>query len=255
MRKKIAAGNWKMNTLIDEGKKLASEIFNLAKNENFDTSKYGIIIAPPFTHLYPIGQIIDNEKVILAAQNVAAYEKGAYTGEVSAAMLASVGVKAVIIGHSERRSYFREDNETLLAKIKLALKYDLQPIFCIGEVLEEREKNNHFRVIENQLKNVAFLFGAKEFEKFIIAYEPVWAIGTGKTATPGQAQEMHAFIRNLIADNYDSNLAENTAILYGGSVKPHNAKDLFSQKDVDGGLVGGASLKAQDFWEIFKALQ
>ena len=253
MRKLIVAGNWKMNTGIEEGTKLAEEINKYLSSKNLPENKK-VIIAPPFTHLYPISKIIDPTKIILSAQNCASTENGAYTGEISAKMLQELGVKVVILGHSERRGYFKEDNETLLKKVKIALKYDLDIVFCVGESLEQRENNKHFDVIKEQISETIFKLNKDEFKRVIIAYEPVWAIGTGKTATPDQAQEIHEFIRNKIKENFDENTANETTILYGGSCKPSNAKEIFSKKDVDGGLIGGAALKSVDFSKIIDAL-
>ena len=190
----------------------------------------------------------------LCAQNCASTENGAYTGEISAQMLKELDVKMVILGHSERRQYFHEDSDILLKKIKLALKYDLEIIFCVGESLKERENKTYFNVIEKQIKETLFALNDNEIKKIIIAYEPVWAIGTGKTATPNEAQEMHEYIRNLIKNKFGVNIAEEISILYGGSCKPGNAKEIFGKKDVDGGLIGGASLKAQDFEKIIEAI-
>jgi len=253
MRKLIVAGNWKMNTGIEEGTKLAEEINKYLSSKNLPENKK-IIIAPPFTHLFPISKIIDPTKIILSAQNCASTENGAYTGEISAKMLQELGVKAVILGHSERRGYFKEDNETLLKKVKIALKYDLDIVFCVGESLEQRENNKYFDVIKGQMSETIFKLNKDEFKKVILAYEPVWAIGTGKTATPDQAQEIHEFIRNKIKENFDEKIANNTTILYGGSCKPSNAKEIFSKKDVDGGLIGGAALKSIDFSKIIDSL-
>ncbi len=251
MRKKIVAGNWKMNTLLEDGMQLADAVSQEIENIEYDESKYGMIIAPPFTHLYAVAQII-SPKIGLSSQNIAAYEKGAYTGEISAEMVKSTGATYTILGHSERRKYFGENSEILTQKINLAFKYELTPIFCIGEVLEERQAGKHFDVVKSQISEVLFNLQKSDFEKVIIAYEPVWAIGTGETATPEQAQEIHAFIRNLIAEKFDNETAENTTILYGGSCKPANADGLFSQPDIDGGLIGGASLKAEDFIELMR---
>lgn len=247
MRKKIVAGNWKMNTDIKSGVELAKQINEKLKKENCDCEKVGIVIAPPFTQLYAVAQSIDLEKICLAAQNCAAEAKGAFTGEVSAEMLASIGCRAVIIGHSERRAYYHEDNEILLKKVKLVLENKMKPIFCCGEVLAERQAGIHFSVVEKQLTEVVFKLTKEEFENVIIAYEPVWAIGTGVTATSDQAQEIHAYIRNLIVKKFGNEVAENMRILYGGSCNGKNAKELFANKDVDGGLIGGASLKADEF--------
>ena len=253
MRKLIVAGNWKMNTGIDEGIKLALDINKFLCSKDLPENKK-VVIAPPFTHLYPISKVIDNSKIILTAQNCASTDNGAFTGEISAKMLQEIGVKAVILGHSERRGYFKEDSETLFKKIKMALKYDLDIIFCVGESLEQRENGKYFYVIKDQISETILKLDKEEFKKITVAYEPVWAIGTGKTATPDQAQEIHEFIRNKIKEKFDENVANATTILYGGSCKPSNAKDIFSKKDVDGGLIGGASLKSEDFSKIIDAL-
>ena len=205
-------------------------------------------------NIYFIIKVIDPSKIILSSQNCASTENGAYTGEISAKMLSELGVKIVIIGHSERRNYFKEDSDILFQKIKIVLKYDMSIIFCVGESLEQRENKKYFEVIENQIKETLFKLNDDEIKKIIIAYEPVWAIGTGKTASPEEAQEMHEFIRKLIKDKFGEKISENISILYGGSCKPGNAKDIFEKKDVDGGLIGGASLKAQDFIKIIEAL-
>ena len=253
MKNLIIAGNWKMNTGIEEGIKLAKEINQYLSKTTLSPNKK-IIISPPYTHLYPISKIIDPSKIILSSQNCASTENGAYTGEISAKMLSELGVKIVIIGHSERRNYFKEDSDILFQKIKIVLKYDMGIIFCVGESLEQRENKKYFEVIENQIKETLFKLNDDEIKKIIIAYEPVWAIGTGKTASPEEAQEMHEFIRKLIKDKFGEKISENISILYGGSCKPGNAKDIFEKKDVDGGLIGGASLKAQDFIKIIEAL-
>ena len=253
MRYLIVAGNWKMNTGIEEGTKLAEEINKYLSSKKLPENKK-VIISPPFTHLFPVSKVIDPSNIILSAQNCASTENGAFTGEVSAKMLQEIGVKVVILGHSERRQYFKEDNEILLKKVKIALKYNLDIIFCVGESLEQRENNKHFDVIKEQISETIFKLSKDEFKKIIIAYEPVWAIGTGKTATPDQAQEIHEFIRNQIKENFDENVANDTTILYGGSCKPSNAKEIFSKKDVDGGLIGGAALKSEDFSKIIDAL-
>ena len=253
MKNLIIAGNWKMNTGIEEGIKLAEEINQYLSKTTLSPNKK-IIISPPYTHLYPISKIIDPSKIILSSQNCASTENGAYTGEISAKMLSESGVKIVILGHSERRNYFKEDSDILFQKIKIVLKYDMGIIFCVGESLEQRENKKYFEVIENQIKETLFKLNDDEIKKIIIAYEPVWAIGTGKTASPEEAQEMHEFIRKLIKDKFGEKISENISILYGGSCKPGNAKDIFEKKDVDGGLIGGASLKAQDFIKIIEAL-
>ena len=254
MRKHIVAGNWKMNTSVADGVELAKKISAYAEQKNLPAGKE-IVIAPPFTHLASVAAAINPNKVILAAQDCAATTNGAYTGEVSASMLKGIGVKAVILGHSERRQYFKENSEILLKKIKLALAEGLDVIFCIGETKEQREAgaNLYNNVIKAQLVDTVFTLTADEFKHIIIAYEPVWAIGTGLTATPDQAQEIHAMIRKAIADNFGQAAADDTTILYGGSCKASNAAEIFAKKDVDGGLIGGASLKADDFGKIIDA--
>lgn len=254
MRKKIIAGNWKMNTDISSGIDLAKQVNNAIEKIDFDDKKYGLIIAPPFTHIHSVNKIL-NKKIGLSAQNIAAYENGAYTGEISAEMIKSAGAKYTILGHSERRAYFGETNEILSTKLGIALKNKLTPIFCIGEVLEERESGKQFKVVEKQIKDVLFNLHSDDFSKVIIAYEPVWAIGTGKTASPEQAQEIHAFIRKLISDKFGNEIAQDTTILYGGSCKPSNADGLFEKPDIDGGLIGGASLVAEDFIKLFEQLK
>lgn len=248
MRKKIVAGNWKMNTLLKEGMELAKAVEKLEKEKKSDAL---VIIAPPYTHLSRVNDLIDGVK--LAAQNCASEESGAFTGEIAPDMLVSVGVEYVILGHSERRSYYQEDDELLNKKTKLALSKGLKPIFCCGEVLEEREKGKLFDVIRKQLTVGLAGLTREDMSKIIIAYEPVWAIGTGVVATPDQAQEMHKFIRDLLLELFGAEVAENMTILYGGSCKPSNAAELFANPDVDGGLIGGAALKAEDFMGIVNA--
>lgn len=250
MRKNIVAGNWKMNKTLQEGLTLAKgiEAALAGKKVNCD-----VIIGTPFIHLASVAQIIDTNKIGVAAENCADKASGAYTGEVSAAMVASTGAKYVILGHSERRAYYHETPEILKEKVLLALANNLTPIFCIGEVLEEREAGKHFDVVKTQIEESLFNLSAEEFGKIILAYEPVWAIGTGKTATAAQAQEIHAFIRKTIADKYGKEVAENCSILYGGSCKPSNAKELFANPDVDGGLIGGAALEVESFMGIIEA--
>lgn len=248
MRKKIVAGNWKMNKTLQEGIALAQEVEKMASGVPGDVE---LIIAPPFIHLTEVKKLLNRVK--LGAQNCASEASGAFTGEVSASMLASTGVQFVIIGHSERRSYYGETNIIINKKVRLALQNNLNPIFCCGEVLSEREKGKHLDVVKEQLEEGLFSLSPDEFSKVIIAYEPVWAIGTGVNATPAQAQEMHQYVRSLIASKYDETIASNTSILYGGSCKPSNAGELFANPDVDGGLIGGASLKAEDFIGIAKA--
>ena len=248
MRKKIVAGNWKMNTIAAEGDGLATQV--AAKSG--EAGRVTLVVAPPFTHLSGVAAKLQGTSVALSAQNCATEDSGAYTGEVSAAMIASVGAQYCILGHSERREYYGETDETLNKKLSQCLKNGLTPIFCIGEKLDERESNRHFDVVKAQLENTLCKLSDSDFEKVVVAYEPVWAIGTGKTATPEQAQEMHAFIRATLAAKFGAK-ANDTSILYGGSCKPSNAKELFSKADVDGGLIGGASLAADDFIAIAKS--
>ena len=248
MRKNIVAGNWKMNTTIEEGKQLAKDIA-----EKFSGKNVELIIAPPFTHMDSVAQIIGNTNIELASQNVAKEDFGAYTGEIAAEMVKSIGAAYSIIGHSERRAYYGENNTILLAKVKKALSVNLKPIFCVGENLEERESGQYFEIIKKQLEEGLFELSDIEFSKIIIAYEPVWAIGTGVTASPEQAQEVHAFIRKMVAENYNTQISNDLSILYGGSCNPKNAKELFSKEDIDGGLIGGAALKADDFIAISKS--
>ncbi len=250
MRKNIVAGNWKMNKNLAEGLALAKELNEVLANEKPNCD---VIIGTPFIHLASVATAIDTNKIGVAAQNCADKESGAYTGEVSAAMVASTGAKYVILGHSERRAYYHETLETLKDKVKLALANDLTPIFCIGEVLAEREAEKQNEVVLSQLAGSLYDLSAEDFSKIILAYEPVWAIGTGKTATAQQAQEIHAYIRSTIVEKYGKEVAENTSILYGGSCKASNAKELFANPDVDGGLIGGASLKVADFKGIIDA--
>ena len=250
MRTKIVAGNWKMNTTVPEGVELAKNVLAGISGKPSDVM---LILGVPFTHITKVGEIISGSGIGLAAQNCADKESGAYTGEVSASMLRSAGCGYVILGHSERRQYYGETDERLVAKLALAMKEGLVPIFCVGETLEQREAGNHFNVVESQVRNVLFTLDPVHAASVIVAYEPVWAIGTGKTATAEQAQEMHAFIRSVIAEKYGQAVADETSILYGGSCNAKNADEIFSQPDVDGGLIGGASLKAADFFEIIKA--
>lgn len=251
MRKKIVAGNWKMNKSFEEGLALASEIINFYKDEVHNGVE--AVLIPPFVHLVSVGRLIEHPKVVLGAQNCHQMSSGAYTGEVSAVMLNSVGVQYVILGHSERRQYFGENEELLSSKISAALSASLKPIYCVGETKEEREADRHFQVIELQIEGALSGFKPEELEELVIAYEPVWAIGTGLTASPEQAQEVHAFIRSLLEKRFGSTFAQHVPILYGGSVNPSNAAELFSKADIDGGLVGGASLKSRDFVNIIQA--
>ncbi|PSL04295.1 triose-phosphate isomerase [Cecembia rubra] len=252
MRSKIVAGNWKMNLNFDEGQKLTSEIVNMLKDEH--VKDVTVVLNPPFVHLYPVKKLIgDAPNLFLGSQNCSDKASGAYTGEVSAGMLASFGAKFVILGHSERREYFKESNELLTAKTRQALDNGLTPIFCCGEPLEIRESGTHETYVKEQLTESLFGFSSDEISKIVIAYEPIWAIGTGRTASSDQAQDMHAALRNHLASKYGSNIAEGISILYGGSCNPSNAKEIFSKPDVDGGLIGGASLKSRDFVEIVKS--
>ncbi len=244
MRKYIVAGNWKMNTTVPEGVELAKAVLAASAAVPADVK---LIVATPFTHLCPVAAVVGGTRIGLSAENCADKEKGAYTGEVSAAMLASAGCQYTILGHSERRQYYGETDEKLVEKTRLALANGLDVILCVGENLEEREAGRHFAVCESQIKNVLYNFTAEDMKHIIVAYEPVWAIGTGKTATAEQAEEIHAFIRKTIAEKFGEQVADDTTILYGGSCKPSNAKELFAQKDIDGGLIGGAALKADDF--------
>lgn len=250
MRKNIVAGNWKMNKNLQEGLALAKELDATLKGK---TVNCDVIIGTPFIHLAKVVEAIDTHKIGVAAQNCADKASGAYTGEVSAEMVASTGAKYVILGHSERRAYYHETPEILKQKVILALANGLTPIFCIGEVLAEREAGKHFEIVKSQLQESLFELSSEDFSKLILAYEPVWAIGTGKTATPEQAQEMHAFIRKTIAEKYGDEVADNTSILYGGSANASNAKELFANPDVDGGLIGGASLSVDKFMPIIEA--
>lgn len=246
---KIVAGNWKMNTTVPEGVELAKNVLAKVSEKPSDVK---LILGVPFTHLAGVAEAISGSGIGLAAQNCADKASGAYTGEVSAAMLKSVGCGYVILGHSERRQYYGETDERLVAKIALAMKEGLAPIFCVGETLEQREAGNHFSVVESQIRNVLFTLTPEQAASVIVAYEPVWAIGTGKTATAGQAQEMHAHIRKVLAGRF-GDVAETMPVLYGGSCKPSNAKELFACADIDGGLIGGASLNADDFLAIAKS--
>jgi len=251
MRKKIVAGNWKMNMDYNEGLSLFSEVINMVNDEV--TGNQQAVVCSPFIHLHSLAQMAKGyHKIAVGAQNAHQAESGAYTGEISAKMIHSVGAEYVILGHSERRQYFGESNELLAKKTDTALKHGLKPIFCIGETLAERESDQHFDIIKTQLAEGIFHLHETHFEHIVLAYEPVWAIGTGKTATSQEAQEMHAFIRIEIAAKYGQEMASNTTILYGGSCNPKNAPELFAQPDIDGGLIGGASLKSRDFVDIVK---
>lgn len=249
MRKKIVAGNWKMNTDYSEGISLFSEIVNIVRDEK--KGDQIAIICAPYIHLNSLSKL-GGDTVKIGAQNCHQNESGAYTGEISAKMIKSVGCEYVIVGHSERRQYFAESDALLAEKTKIALAHNLVPIFCIGETLDERNNGNFFEILKTQLENGLFDLTEADFSKVVIAYEPVWAIGTGLTATAAQAQEVHEFIRAEVAEKYGDAVADDTSILYGGSCNPKNAAELFAQKDIDGGLIGGASLKSRDFADIVK---
>jgi triosephosphate isomerase (TIM) len=252
MRKKIVAGNWKMNLVLSEGLDLALSVKkHLAEHP---TGKATAVLCTPFIHLASVAEVLKETQIGLGAQNCASEVSGAYTGEISTEMIRSTGAQYVIIGHSERRSFYNEDDSLLNKKTILALKSNLKVIFCCGEVLQEREKQIHFEVVKNQLHKGLFNLQKEDLKNIIIAYEPVWAIGTGLTASPQQAQEMHLFIRMLIQEKYGKEIAGETSILYGGSCKPSNAAEIFSMPDVDGGLIGGASLKKDDFCAIISAI-
>src|SRR5690554_812895 len=250
MRKNIVAGNWKMNKNLKEGVELAKELNEALKSKTINCD---VVIGTPFIHLATVANSVDGDRIGVAAQNCSDKVSGAYTGEVSAEMVASTGAKYVILGHSERRAYYHETAEILKEKVGLALANGLTPIFCIGEVLEERESEKHFDVVKSQIVDSLFDLSAEDFGKIVLAYEPVWAIGTGKTASSAQAQEMHAFIRKTLVEKYGNEVADNTSILYGGSANADNAKELFSNPDVDGGLIGGASLSVDKFMPVIEA--
>ncbi len=250
MRKKIVAGNWKMNMNLQEGIALAKE---LNDNLKADKPNCGVVICTPFIHLASIAQFLDQTVIGLGAENCADKAKGAYTGEVSAEMVKSTGAQYVILGHSERRGYYAETPAILREKVQLALANGMEVIFCIGESLEEREQGIQNEVVKAELEGSVFNLTAEEFSHIIIAYEPIWAIGTGKTATAEQAEEIHAYIRSIVCEKFGAQVADDTTILYGGSCKPSNAKELFAKPDIDGGLIGGASLKAADFKGIIDA--
>jgi triosephosphate isomerase (TIM) len=248
MRKKIVAGNWKMNKTLQDGIELARTI-----NQQVTKKDVHVVLCTPFIHLTEVARVITNKTISIGAQNCASESSGAFTGEVSAEMIRSTGAQYVIIGHSERRTYYNETDAILNKKVKLALSNRLIPIFCCGEVLSERQAGKHVQVVKTQIENGLFDLSSEDFRKIVIAYEPVWAIGTGVTASSEQAQEMHKVIRDCIAEKYGKDLAETTPILYGGSCKPSNAGELFANPDVDGGLIGGASLSASDFMGIVNA--
>ena len=250
MRKKIVAGNWKMHKNAEQTEDLLNELIAKIPTETI----VQVIVAPTFVNLASAVDHLEFTKIEVAAQNVHQAESGAFTGEISADMLKSVGVDTVILGHSERRAIFHETDALIANKVNTALEHDMRVIFCFGEELKDRQSKNHFNVVENQLRDGIFHIETKDWESIVLAYEPVWAIGTGETASPEQAQEMHEFIRETVRKAFGSAIAENVSILYGGSVKPDNAKEIFSKPDVDGGLIGGAALKADDFVAIVNAL-
>ncbi|OKY82620.1 MAG: triose-phosphate isomerase [Alistipes sp. 56_11] len=251
MRKKIVAGNWKMNPLPAEGVELAK---NVVAGRGEVCSCVNFIVCPPFTHLSQVIDAVKGSDIAVGAQNCAAEAKGAYTGEVAASMIAALGCEYVILGHSERRQYYGETSETLNKKMAQAYANGLKPIYCVGENLAEREAGKHFDVVKAQIEEVVFNLTPEQFSQLVIAYEPVWAIGTGKTATADQAEEIHAYIRKVLAEKFGAAAAE-CPILYGGSCKPSNAAEIFAKEDVDGGLIGGAALKAEDFLAIGKGFQ
>lgn len=248
MRKNIVAGNWKMNNDLTQTDALLADL-----KSKTNTTGAEVMVAPSFTNLYQANEALKLSSVEVIAQNMHFAENGAYTGEVSASMLKSVGIKTVILGHSERREYFNETDSSLAKKVDAALANNLRVIFCFGEVLADRKSDNQEAVVESQISNALFHLNADAFKNIVLAYEPVWAIGTGETASPEQAQDMHAFIRKTLADKYGNNVATDMSILYGGSCKPGNAKEIFSKPDVDGGLIGGAALNAEDFFAIVNA--
>lgn len=244
-RKKIVAGNWKMNNGLQETEILINEL--LAETNH---SGCEVMVAPSFVSLKTAIDSLNDNDIEVVSQNVHQSNDGAYTGEVSAKMLSSIGIKTTIIGHSERREYFSETHEILKNKVDISLQNSIKIIFCFGEELKDRKTNNHFNIISTQISESLFHLSSSDWDNIILAYEPIWAIGTGETASSDQVQEMHSFIRNFIAQKYSNELAQKISILYGGSVKPNNAKEIFSMTDVDGGLIGGASLKSKDFFSI-----
>ena len=248
MRKQIVTGNWKMNNDLAHTESLLSDL-----KKQTQTSNAEVMVAPTFTNLYHAFEALRTTNVEVVAQNMHFADNGAYTGEISASMLKSVGVETVILGHSERREYFNETDELLAKKVDAALANQMRVIFCFGEELADRKSGNEETIVENQIKNALFHLDAAAFKNIVLAYEPVWAIGTGETASPEQAQDMHAFIRKTLANKYGNDVADSVSILYGGSVKPANAQEIFSKPDVDGGLIGGASLNAEDFYAIVNA--
>ena len=250
MRDKIVAGNWKMNLSFEQALQLANDINEWATTNKPEAK---VIIAPSAIYLQAIQETVDNEFVQVASQDVSAAEKGAYTGDISAEQLDSIGINTAIVGHSERREYQFESDETIAKKLQQLFAKNITPILCVGEKLEEREADKHFEVVKTQILNALQPQDAANLANVVIAYEPVWAIGTGKTASPAQAQEIHAYIRKVLSEAFGAEIANQTSILYGGSVNAANAEELFSQPDIDGGLVGGASLKVEDFSKIISA--
>ena len=248
MRQQIVAGNWKMNNDLSQTESLITDLKNKKQTSNAE-----VMVAPAFTNLYQAFNSLKDTSIEVIAQNMHFAANGAYTGEISASMLKSVGIKTVILGHSERREYFNETDEILAKKVDAALANNLRVIFCFGEVLADRKSGNHENVVGGQIKNGLFHLEASAFKNIVLAYEPVWAIGTGETASPEQAQDMHAFIRKTLSNKYGADLANSVSILYGGSVKPNNAQEIFGKPDVDGGLIGGAALNADDFFAIVNA--
>lgn len=248
MRTQIVAGNWKMNNGLIQTEALIAELKKQKKTSNAE-----VMIAPSYINLWSAFKATKQLPIEVVSQNMHFADNGAYTGEISAGMLLSIGIKTVILGHSERRAYYNETDADLAKKVDQALKHDMRIIFCFGEELEDRKSGNHESVVASQIKNALFHLDGEAFKHIVLAYEPVWAIGTGETASPEQAQDMHAFIRQTLSDKYGSGVADSVSILYGGSVKPNNAKEIFSKPDVDGGLIGGASLNAEDFFAIVNA--
>lgn len=254
MRKKMIAGNWKMNKSFEEGMALVTEITGMLTDEYAGSAH--VVLIPPYVHINAVSRMLaEVQGVYSGAQNCSNHDSGAYTGEVSASMIKSCGALFVIIGHSERRQYFAEHNDWLARKVDAVIKQGLTAIYCCGETLEERESGKHFDILRSQISEGLFHLTADQFTQVVIAYEPVWAIGTGKTASTAQAQEVHAFIRSLVAEKYGQEIAQNLTIQYGGSVKPENAAELFSAPDIDGALVGGAALQSRSFVDIIKAMK
>jgi triosephosphate isomerase len=249
MRRKIVAGNWKMNNNLSETEVLLNDLI-----AQMPKTTATVMVAPTYVNLFQAFNVLKGNDIEVVAQNMHQAESGAYTGEVSAKMLKSIGVNTVILGHSERRAYFGETDELLAAKVNAALANDMEIVFCFGEELQDRTTGNHFSLVESQLSNALFHLKEADWKGIILAYEPVWAIGTGETASPEQAQEMHAFIRKTVSDKFGSEVGNEVSILYGGSVKPANAAEIFAKEDVDGGLIGGAALKAADFMAIVNAI-